>query len=152
MTKTANSRLRHVCSQMKQRCQNPKNQDYKNYGGRGITVCPEWTTSAAAFEQWALGMPNSTTPGYQLNRIDNNSGYSPQNCNFISPAENALNKRNNLSVVFNGVEMPLATAILQALGGYDNNTYDLIHSRITKYKWTLERALYTVPKARKKKN
>lgn len=64
------------------------------YAERGITVCPEWRTSFKPFEAWAVA--NGYKPGLQLDRIDNNGNYCPENCRFVTPRENSLNKRNTV--------------------------------------------------------
>ena len=76
---------------MKDRCYNKKNKCYKDYGGRGITVCPEWLNNPKAFIEWAL--KNDYAQGLQIDRIDNNGNYEPDNCRFVSSAENNRNRR-----------------------------------------------------------
>lgn len=72
----------------RQRCSNPNRKDYADYGGRGITFCVEWDS----FEVFLADMgerPPSTT----LNRIDNNAGYSKDNCEWASVSEQNRNRR-----------------------------------------------------------
>lgn len=77
--------------QMVYRCNNPKNKDYKNYGARGITVCEEWL-DVTNFVAWAeLTHPN--IEGVSLDRIDNDKGYSPENCRWADKTTQAYNKR-----------------------------------------------------------
>jgi hypothetical protein len=76
---------------MKQRCLNPNHDAYRYYGGRGIRICEEWLASFQSFLKWAIGQ--GYQPGLQIDRIDNDVGYSPQNCRFVTAAENAQNKR-----------------------------------------------------------
>lgn len=91
---------------MIQRCTNPNHKAYKDYGARGITVCEEWL-DVANFVAWAEATyPN--TEGMSLDRIDNDKGYSPENCHWVDRITQALNKRigkNNKSgfvgVIFN---------------------------------------------------
>jgi hypothetical protein len=77
---------------MKGRCHNPKHSNYYKYGARGIEVCNEWRCSYEVFRGWAL--LNGYGPGLQLDRKDNNQGYSPSNCQFISNAKNSRNRRS----------------------------------------------------------
>ena len=72
------SRLYHIWFGMKTRCYNPNTKDFKNYGGRGITVCPEWLYDFPAFQKWAIA--NGYRDDLTIDRIDNDKGYSPDNC------------------------------------------------------------------------
>ena len=83
---------------MLQRCTNTMRQDYKDYGGRGITVCEEWL-NIRNFVDWCdLTHPNQE--GYTLDRINNDKGYSPENCTWSDKTAQAINqriKKNNTS-------------------------------------------------------
>lgn len=68
------------------RCHNPKSTKYKYYGEKGITVCEEWKNSFSAFKEWALS--SGYADNLQLDRIDNEKGYSPDNCRWITREEN----------------------------------------------------------------
>ena len=74
-------RLYRVWTQMRYRCLTPTCPDYHHYGGRGIGICPEWG-SYPAFRQWALA--NGYEPGLQIDRRDNDQGYSPDNCRWVT--------------------------------------------------------------------
>ena len=84
---------------MKSRCENPKRENYERYGARGIKVCEEWH-EAKNFVEWALN--NGYKKGLQLDRIDNNKGYSPENCRFVTATENSRNRRNTKLLTING--------------------------------------------------
>jgi hypothetical protein len=71
------------------RCCDPSDKSYSRYGGRGITVCDEWRNDRNSFVRWC--MANGYAPGLQIDRIDNDKGYSPDNCRFVTPAENQHN-------------------------------------------------------------
>ena len=86
------TRLHIIWTNIKQRCFNPKHKSYKDYGGRGITICPEWTDSYITFRDWSLN--NGYKEGLQINRIDNNGNYEPNNCNFVTIKENSWNRRS----------------------------------------------------------
>lgn len=84
---------------MKNRCENPNRQKYKDYGGRGIKVCEEWH-EAKNFILWALS--NGYKKGLQLDRINNNGDYCPENCRFVTPKQNSRNRRNTKRLTVNG--------------------------------------------------
>lgn len=71
---------------MKTRCYNPKNKNYKSYGDKGIIVCNEWKNDSTAFLKWAFA--NGWLKGLSIDRINNNGNYEPENCRFISGSEN----------------------------------------------------------------
>ena len=64
---------------------------YKDWGGRGITICEKWMESASVFYQWAIS--NGWKKGLMIDRIDNDGNYEPSNCRFVTCAESAHNRR-----------------------------------------------------------
>ena len=86
-----NHRFYKTWNGMVQRCNNPKIKAYKNYGGRGITVCEEWL-DVRNFVDWCdLTHPNQE--GYTLDRINNDKRYSPENCRWVDKSTQAINQR-----------------------------------------------------------
>lgn len=77
---------------MIQRCYNPKMSNYKDYGGRGITVFNEWIDKPWVFYEWALS--NGYKDELSIDRIDNDKGYTPDNCRWVDQITQANNKRN----------------------------------------------------------
>lgn len=92
-----------VWGAMIQRCTNPRNKQFKDYGGRGIFVCDRWRS----FAHFAADM-GPRPSGFTLERIDNNRGYEPRNCRWATRTEQNSNKRNCIYlVVHNGVRLTL---------------------------------------------
>jgi hypothetical protein len=90
--------------QMKDRCFNHKNKSYKNYGNRGITVCDEWKNDLNCF----LNDMGEPPIGMSLERIDNNLGYSKENCKWATKLEQSNNRRCTILVKHNGVDITIS--------------------------------------------
>jgi hypothetical protein len=99
-------RLYNIYCLMKHRCEERTCNAYKDYGGRGISICAEWK-DPIKFRDWAYshGYNNKLT----IERIDVNKGYSPENCCWISKEKQNLNKRNSVKYKFLGFELNIST-------------------------------------------
>jgi hypothetical protein len=104
MTKHGESKtaLYYRWKNIKQRCFNSKNPEWKNYGNRNITICNEWENDYTKFRDWALA--NGYKPELQIDRIDNNGNYEPNNCRWVNQSINQNNKRNNYFVTYMGTK------------------------------------------------
>lgn len=85
------SHLYMIWASMIARCRRPKDKSYKNYGGRGISVCSEWMYYET-FYQWAIS--NGYASGLSIEREDVNGNYEPNNCSWIPLAQQSENRRN----------------------------------------------------------
>lgn len=126
--------LNMVYHNMINRCHNPKNKSYSYYGARGITVCDEWRNDNTKFFDWCLS--NGWAKGLKLDRRDNNKGYSPNNCRFITHQKNMCNTRKNVLIEYKG-EFKLLGDWCTELG----LNPVLMHSRVRGYKMSLEEAI-----------
>ena len=129
-------KIYYVWSGMKRRCYNPKTKDYERYGGRGICVCEEWRQDFVVFYNWAIS--NGYRDGLTIERNDVNGNYCPENCCWISKAEQSRNRRSSLYISYNG-----ETRIFSEWADlYGINRTTLRH-RIFDYGWSIEKALNT---------
>ena len=91
--------LNKIWRSMRRRCNNQSSSSYQRYGGRGISVCDEWN-NFETFYRWAIS--NGWADGLSIDRIDNDRGYSPDNCRFASRKEQSRNRSTNVSITVNG--------------------------------------------------
>ena len=92
----SDTRLYHVWHGMRQRCNYPKHNEFKHYGGRGIRVCDEWNNSFMAFHDWAMSygyLPDAPRGKCTLDRIDINGNYEPSNCRWVDMKTQMLNRQ-----------------------------------------------------------
>lgn len=115
---------------MKQRCKNPTDDCYAQYGGRGIEVCPRWDEDFAMF----LSDMGRRPDGMSLERINNNGHYQPGNCEWATPFKQSRNTSRNRLYTFNGETMCIADWCIR--NGISHAT---LHHRIKH--WPLSRAL-----------
>lgn len=129
------TRLYDIWIAIKQRCYNPKNDRYKSYGGRGITVCDEWLNDFQAFYDWA--MTNGYKDDLTIDRIDVNGNYEPSNCRWITNLQQQQNKRNSFIVEYKGRKITISQ-----LARENNIKPNVLYGRI-KNGWSIEKAVTT---------
>lgn len=100
--------LKDLYRNMKDRCYNPDNKRWKNYGGRGIKVCDEWLNDHRSFYWWCE--ENGHNKGLQIDRIDVNGDYKPSNCRFVNAQTQMNNTTQNRYVEAFGEKLTLAEA------------------------------------------
>lgn len=122
---------------MKNRCYNKHNKKYYLYGERGITVCDEWLgkNGSTNFINWAL--QNGYNDNLTLDRINNNLGYSPNNCRWATRKEQANNLRCNKRYTIDN-----KVYTMSQIADKFNINYKLLESRL-RNGWSLEKAIYT---------
>ena len=125
--------LTPIYSAMIQRCTNPNDQRYSDYGGRGVGICDEWLNSNISFFNWAI--ENGWCKGLNIDRKDNDKGYSPENCRIIDVKTNQRNKRNNRLITYKNETKSLAEWC-DILG----LPYARINTRLNREKLTPEQA------------
>lgn len=131
------TKLHGVWNTMKQRCSNPNNSKYQDYGGRGIIVCDEWRKDFKAFYLWAIS--NGYLEGLSIDRIDVNGDYAPDNCRWVTEKVQANNIRRNRIIVYNEERHTLSE--WAEIKGIQRKTLD----QRLKRGWTVERALNEKP-------
>lgn len=142
------SRLNAIYRGMKTRCYNPNHGDYKNYGARGITVCDEWLDKTVVivdgnhgskgwftFRDWALS--HGYSDELTLDRIDNNKGYSPNNCRWVDIYVQGNNKRSNHLITYEGEEKTIAQWARQK-----QINADVLQARVKRGKTPIEKLFF----------
>lgn len=128
--KSVRDHLYTIWANIIRRCYNESSSSYKDYGGRGIDVDPDWIYDFDAFYEWAI--QNHYRVGQQCDRIDNDSGYYPWNCRFISSKENINNRRNTIFLTVKGEKHPL-TFYTDGLGISHSAIFNWIMTRGIEY-------------------
>lgn len=128
-----NTRIYSEYSNMRQRCCNINNPEYKNYGGRGIKICSEWLDKENGFinfYNWSIS--NGYKDNLSIDRINVDGNYEPSNCRWIPKKYQAYNKKDTIKIFFNG-EYYALPQIADILG----IKYSLLKSRLKSNNWNL---------------
>lgn len=116
---------------MRRRCNNPKDENYPDYGARGISVFEGWSK----FSQFLLDMGPKPTPAHTLERIDNSGNYDPFNCIWALPDRQANNRRGNKHITYQG-----ETKTIGEWAAHFGMRYDLLWRRL-RDGWDFEKAI-----------
>lgn len=133
-------RVYSVWKSMRYRCKDPKNMDYF---GRGIKVCTAWRNDFYTFQEWALD--NGYQDSLVIDRKNNDKGYSPSNCRWVTPLQNSANRRNSRLVTYKG--KTYTTREISELAGISQ---DMANNRF-KLGWSVEKIIMTPGRKTRKK-
>lgn len=134
-----NTKLYEIWKSIKNRCLNPKSLAYKNYGGRGITICQKWKDDFMEFYTWS--MQNGYNENLSIDRINNDGNYEPSNCRWVDRKTQANNTRTNHFITFDN-----QTLTIKQWSEKLNIPYSCLFSRLKN--WSIEKALTTPIKKR----
>lgn len=123
---------------MKSRCSDINHHAYSKYGGRGITVCERWLDKDNGYRWFIEDMGRRPSLEYSIDRIDNNKGYSPENCRWATSTQQNRNSRNIHTLEYNG-----KTVTISEWSELTGISISAISSRLSRG-WTIEQAL-TIP-------
>lgn len=126
--------LYSIWKNMKKRCNNPKASEYENYGGRGISVCENWSNKFQDFYNWAI--TNGWSEDLTIDRIDNDGNYCPENCRWSTFKTQMNNMTKNHYVQYNDSLYTLST-----LAEHLNIPYNVVRYRISNCKWNVEKLI-----------
>ena len=125
---------------MKNRCLNPKQERYKDYGGRGITICNRWLHgegNLTGFQCFIADVGSKPSTSHSLDRKENDGNYEPGNVRWATGREQALNTRGIHIVDICGIEIPFAEAVAQ----WGAVSLDTAHMRVHRG-WSFEEAVF----------
>lgn len=131
----SNTRIFQTWQGMRNRCNNPNDRAYRNYGGRGIKICKEWN-DFMNFYHWA--MANGYTDDLTIDRINNDGNYEPSNCRWADLKTQANNTRRNHYLTYKG-----KTKSMAEWADEKNIEYSTLRARINTYHWPVEKAIET---------
>ena len=137
------TRLYRIWANIKTRCLNANSAQYYRYGGRGITICDQWKDNFQAFYDWS--MSHRYSEGLSIDRINNDLGYSPNNCRWATPKVQANNTSRCRMLTVNG-----ETKTMREWCEIYGMNYSLVRDRLNRH-WAPEKALITSPDVRFRK-
>jgi hypothetical protein len=126
--------LYQVWADMRRRCTNPKTISFKNYGGRGITVCERWQK----FEVFLSDMGERPYPDATIERLDVNAGYSPENCVWLPRSKQVENTRLTKLYTYDGVDYSIGD--LKKIAATFGVSYNTLRGRLTN-RWPVKKAV-----------
>jgi len=126
--------LYQTWADMRRRCTNPKTTGFKNYGGRGITVCERWQK----FEVFLSDMGERPYPDATIERLDVNAGYNPDNCVWIPRSKQVENTRLTKLYTYDGVDYSIGD--LKKIAATFGVSYNALRGRLTN-KWPVKKAV-----------
>lgn len=134
-------KLKDLLHNMRMRCYSAKNKRFANYGARGINICDEWNDDCRSFYAWAN--KNGYAPGLQIDRIDVNGNYSPDNCRFVGSVAQMNNTTRNHFIEWDGRRQTIAQ--WEREFGWPKGRLQARFSM----GWTIERAMTQPPRLRR---
>lgn len=137
---------------MVRRCTDPRRKDYKHYGGRGISVCPDWLDKDTGLAQFITDMLPTYLDGLELDRIDVNGNYCKENCKWVTHREQVINRRSFGSVFDTKFITYMGkTLCISQWADETGIPYKVLIDRLGKLKWSVEKALTTPKRCQHKK-
>lgn len=144
MDRNIRGKLQKTFKHMKERCYDKNDKRYTDWGGRGIGICQEWLDNPESFIDWSLS--NGCDIGLTIDRKDNDGDYSPDNCRWVTRAENNQNRRSSRFYTLNG-----KTQNLQQWCNEYGLSWSMVNKRL-EMGWDFEKAITTPKKQRNEKD
>lgn len=134
-------RIYRIYAGMHSRCENENCDHYKDYGGRGITVCSQWSGKDGFFHFYKWAMENGYNNELSIDRIDNDKGYYPDNCRWANVDMQINNRRTSRKYEYNGILMSI-----NDIAKMNNISYGNLYNRIVQKEMTVHEALKDISK------
>ena len=135
-------RIYKIFMGMHSRCEHTTCSHYENYGGRGISVCDEWSGNDGFFYFYKWSMENGYSNKLSIDRIDNEKGYSPDNCRWATRLQQCYNKTNNILYNYWGIEIPLGI-----IAKLEDVKYGLLYTRVKQKGMSINEAIADIKKS-----